>query len=37
MLEHLKPGNSANAYLTQSEYDSYCSMFKKQDDLFTCN
>lgn len=38
MLKRLKPiDNTATNGLTKSEYDLYCSRFKKEDELFSCN
>lgn len=39
MLRRLKPTDNGNATggLTKAEYDMYCSKFKKEDELFSCN
>jgi hypothetical protein len=38
MLRKLNPGQNDNKkYLKKEEYDNYCTMFKKQDYLFSCN
>lgn len=38
MLRRLKPiDGAASNSLTKSEYDMYCSRFKKEDELFSCN
>jgi hypothetical protein len=39
MLRALKPISvnlTGNFFLTHDEYDKYCSLFKKEDGLFTC-
>jgi hypothetical protein len=38
MLSRLNPMDSvATNRMTKSEYDFYCSRFKKEDELFSCN
>jgi len=39
MLKTLRPvpGDLTGNFLTQNEYDKYCSLFTKEDKLFSCN
>jgi hypothetical protein len=37
MLRRLKPTEGNTTSLTKVDYDLYCSRFKKEDQLFTCN
>jgi hypothetical protein len=37
MLRRLRPINNDANSLTKSEYDLYCSKFKKEDELFSCD
>lgn len=37
MLRRLKPTDGNTTSLTKVDYDMYCSRFKKEDQLFTCN